>query len=195
MPNPVSPKQLYWINKLVNEKDLPEQVIADIKSDVELGILTTKSAGVHLDRLFAANNRPVEGAVTEPGFYRHEDKVYVVVLGKNSGRLYAKMVTAHGFNFEAAKGVFRSLKADAKMSVDEIRAFGCETGICANCSADLSDPISVFVGLGPTCGPRLMGRPAYNEVKKEAKVHPATAAALAAIKARKEAAAVEVVAV
>lgn len=195
MPNPVSPKQLYWINKLVDEKDLPAQTIADIKSDVELGILTTKSAGVHLDMLFAARNRPVAGGVSEPGFYRHEDNVYVVVEGKNSGRLYAKLVTAHGFNFDAAKGVFRSLKADEKMTVDEIRAYGMETGICANCAAELSDPISIYVGLGTSCGPRLMGRPAYNEVKKEAKVHPATAAALAAIKARKEAAAAEVVAV
>jgi hypothetical protein len=195
MTNPASAKQLYWINKLVDEKNISEIDRSDIHADLDAGILTTKSAGVWLDLLFGASNRPVAGAVTEPGFYRHDGNVYVVVLGKNSGRLYAKKVTAYGFDFDAAKGVFRSLKADAKMTVDEIRAFGCETGICANCAAELSDPISIFVGLGPTCAPRLMGKESYSAVKKEAKAHPATAAALAAIKARKEAATAELVSV
>lgn len=132
--------------------------------------------------------RSTSVTITEPGFYRLGEAVYRVQQSKNSSNLYAKAVTAHGWDYEAGKGKVFQLTAEMKMSGAEIAAFGVNTGICANCSIQLDDPISKEIGLGTSCGPKLLGRPEYNAARKAAKAQPHVAVQLAAIKAAKTAA-------
>lgn len=185
---PASEKQIHWVTKMIDEKMVSDEFHAEVTEALANG-MTSKEAGRYLDILFDRNlpNRPVAGAVTEPGFYRLGEDVYRVVLGRQSGNLYAKKVTAHGFDFEAGKGKMRVLKSDAKMTPEEVRLYGVTTGTCAECSTPLSDPVSVHVGIGPTCGPRVLGKEVYKGLAKEAKLVPHVAEALAAIKVRKAA--------
>lgn len=123
--------------------------------------------------------------VTEVGFYLHDGDVFKVVLAKTSGRPYAQKVTKGGFVYD--RGAIFRLSADELMTAEEVRVWSRTMGICANCSAELSDPISVEIGLGTTCGPNVLGRETYNAARKAAKLVPAVAEALAAIKAEKAA--------
>lgn len=123
--------------------------------------------------------------VTEAGFYRSGDDVYKVVPAKSTGRLYAQKVSRAGFVYD--RGAIFKLSAADKMTGEEVRVWSRTIGICANCSAELSDPISVEIGLGTTCGPNILGRETYNAARKAAKLVPAVAEALAKIKAEKAA--------
>jgi hypothetical protein len=194
---PASEKQMYWIVKMLDQKILPHDLRVEIQQGLASGNISSKDAGRFLDVLFNKNTPNVQlpGTITEVGFYSYEGSVYRVVKGKQSGNLYAKKVTAHGFDFEAGKGMMKVLKADMKMTVEDICAFGLGSGVCCNCSTMLTDPISIFIGLGTTCGPNLMGKPAYNQARKNAKEDPTTAEALFHIEARKAEAAAEMAAV
>lgn len=129
--------------------------------------------------------RPVADKVTEVGFYLHDGEVYKVVKGKQSGRPYAKKVTSNGFAYDG--GAIFKLSASELMTAEEVRVWSRSRGICANCSDDLSDPISVEIGLGTKCGPDILGRETYNAARRAAKLVPWVAEALAKIKAEKAA--------
>lgn len=122
---------------------------------------------------------------TEPGFYRLADKVYRLKKSQ-FGRLYAQLVTGKGFSYDGGKGVASQLSAVDLMTPEEVRAHGAATGVCVNCSTVLTDPISIEIGLGTHCGPAILGKEAYKAHRAAAKIIPAVAEALAAIKARKD---------
>ena len=127
--------------------------------------------------------RPVD-KVTEVGFYLHEGVAYKVVKS-GIGRLYAKKVSKAGFVYDG--GAIFSLSASELMTAEEVRVYSRHIGICANCSVELSDPISVEIGLGTHCGPSILGSDNYKAARKAAKLVPAVAEALAKIKAEKAA--------
>lgn len=171
MTNPTtlaSDKQLYWIVKLVDEKTITTELRDEIRRGIKRNDITKKDATRFLDALFNAKGPVAVDAVTEAGFYAYEDKVYRVKAAKSTGNLYAQLVTEHGFNYEAAKGMMKVLKADMKMSGEQIAAYGQKTGVCANCSAPLTDPASIIVGLGTVCGPKILGKEAYKASYKAA---------------------------
>lgn len=128
---------------------------------------------------------PAADKVTEVGFYLHDGDVYKVVLAKSSNRPYAQRVTASGFVYD--RGAIFRLSATELMTAEEVRVWSRTMGICANCSAELSDPVSVEIGLGTHCGPAILGREVYNAARREAKRVPEVAEALAKIKAEKAA--------
>jgi hypothetical protein len=122
--------------------------------------------------------------VTEIGFYLHEGVAYKVVKS-GIGRLYAKKVSKAGFVYDG--GAIYNLSASELMTAEEVRVYSRTIGICANCSIDLSDPVSVEIGLGTKCGPSILGSDNYKAAVKAAKLVPAVAEALAKIKAEKAA--------
>jgi hypothetical protein len=127
---------------------------------------------------------PVSDKVTEVGFYLHEGIAYKVVKS-GAGRLYAKKVTKRGFVYDS--GAIFTLAASELMTAEEVRVHSRHIGICANCSVELSDPISIEIGLGTHCGPSILGSDNYKAARKAAKLVPAVAEALAKIKAEKAA--------
>jgi len=183
---PASDRQIAAITR-----ELPRRQIADgerhqIETQIAAGAITKGEASDALDVLFAAafKSRTSGGTgVTVAGFYRMDGAVYRVQESKsNAGRYYAKAVTAHGWDYAAGKGVVYRLSPDMLMSGEDVAAFGVESGICAQCSAVLDDPISKAVGLGPVCGPRVWGE-GYRAARKAAASDPQVAAQVAAIKA------------
>ena len=122
----------------------------------------------------AATPRPVVAdKVTEIGFYLHEGVAYKVVKS-GIGRLYAKKVTKHGFVFDG--GAIETLSASELMTAEEVRVYSRNIGICANCSIELTDPVSVEIGLGTKCGPSILGSDNYKAACKAAKAADTAAA-------------------
>jgi Family of unknown function (DUF6011) len=90
------------------------------------------------------------------GMYRTPDgQIFRVHESKESGRLYAKVLVLSFDDdkphFDYAKGAIYHLLPEHRMTLDEAKAWGCETGICCVCGAFLTDPKSVTEGIGPVC--------------------------------------------
>jgi hypothetical protein len=66
-------------------------------------------------------------------------------------------------------GAVRKLDARQIMTPEQARQYGIATGVCANCGESLSDPLSVGIGLGTSCGPKILGRPEYNAARRAVK--------------------------
>ena len=98
-------------------------------------------------------DKPAPVADTEkvqgPGMFRQADEVYRVQASRSTGNLYAKVLTASGFEYAA--GMIRKLREADRMSLEDAKAYGQETGTCCNCGALLTDPNSIEAGIGPIC--------------------------------------------
>ena len=108
---------------------------------------------------FAAQ-RAVQDADTSPrpqtaGVYRNESGVYRVVKSKQSGNLYAKKLNLANGGFDYVSGAIYRLRESDRLTLDQARAIGQETGVCIVCGAFLTDPKSVAAGIGPVCAKRV----------------------------------------
>lgn len=83
------------------------------------------------------------------GMYQLGDKIYKVVFNRAKTNLYAQEVTESGFVY--APGVVRLLNSDHKMSLEQAAAYGKATGRCCVCCAELTNPESIELGIGPIC--------------------------------------------
>ena len=166
-------------------------MIAEISAQLDAG-MTGRQAGTWLDFLFAQPDKPVEGAVSEPGLYAADGKYFKVVANKAGTRLYAKVLVTDAGNGRGTylydAGAIRTLTATDKLTPEGIAAAGLAIGHCLNCGERLEDPISIAIGLGTTCGPRIMGKEAYSAAKKTAKADPEIATAITARADRRAAA-------
>jgi hypothetical protein len=149
--NPATPKQISFLRTLADERDY------DL-SRFDLSTLTVREASETIEHLLA---RPRVTAVTfvaelEVGMYRLSNgDIYRVQRSRESGRLYAKKLDWANNSFVFESGAMRLLTADDRMTLDEAKAWGVETGICCVCSAFLTDPKSVEAGIGPVCAKRV----------------------------------------
>jgi hypothetical protein len=139
---PATIKQVALIQKLVSERAVTEQV--------EYGALTMASAS----ELIGALLKP-RVAVTEQGMYQLPNgAIYRVQKSRESGNLYAKRLAESG-GFEYEQGAITRLSPADRMTLEQAKAFGVETGLCCVCGAFLTDPKSVSRGIGPVCSSRV----------------------------------------
>jgi len=108
---------------------------------------------------FAAK-RAVQDADTTPrpqaaGVYRDDSGVYRVVKSRQSGNLYAKKLNLKTGGFDYASGAIYRLRETHRLTLEQAKAIGQETGICIVCGAFLTDPKSVERGIGPVCAKRV----------------------------------------
>lgn len=118
----------------------------------------------HHEVLIDAYAAPAKASpVTEPGMYRTPDgELYKVQAAKGHGGLYAKHLVelaepvvmktktkTHDFEYE--QGCIRKLTAEMRLTLDEAKAWGRETGTCCNCGAELTKAESIAAGIGPIC--------------------------------------------
>jgi len=149
--NLATPRQISFLRTLADERDY------DL-SRHDLSTLTVREASETIEHLLA---RPRATAVTfvaelELGMYRLANgDIYRVQRSRESGRLYAKKLDWANNTFVFESGAMRLLTADDRMTLDEAKAWGVETGICCVCSAFLTDPRSVEAGIGPVCARRV----------------------------------------
>jgi hypothetical protein len=149
--NLATPRQISFLRTLADERDY------DL-SRFDLSTLTVREASETIEHLLA---RPRVTGVTlvaelEIGMYRVANgDIYRVQRSRESGRLYAKKLDWANNSFVYEAGALRVLTADDRMTLDEAKAWGVETGICCVCSAFLTDPKSVEAGIGPVCARRV----------------------------------------
>jgi hypothetical protein len=102
-----------------------------------------------------------------------------VTTGGNIGSVY--VFTPQGYAGKITKeGVLKAngnlaplLEAVAQNPEKAARDYGRETGACSCCGRELSDPVSVFGGIGPICLGRLAGEGARAELEADFKEHQA----------------------
>lgn len=180
---PASPKQVEWIDKKLAEHGL-SQADMEERTGFAYADLTTKTAGTWLDILFNLPRPVAAGTPTVPGIYMNRaGEVAKVQKTQDQQRCYAKVLVAgRGFVYRAnAIQMFKD--TDGPISPEAARQYGITHGVCVNCGETLSDPLSVAIGLGTTCGPNIMGKDAYLAAKREAMANPQIAAAVKAHRA------------
>lgn len=115
-----------------------------------------------------------------PGIFKVGQIVYKVQVSRTSGKLYAKAFDGTTFVYESG-AIFRIYETD-RLTYEQAVAFGHETGICAMCSLELTDPESVEAGIGPVCEARWYGK-GHRTARRQAKKAAAQATAIAELPA------------
>ena len=146
-------RQLTYLSKLIDERPNCPRVIPDN--------LSKRGASALIDELLSLPREgrpvaPVDVALVE-GMYRALDGGIVKVQISGQGRPYGKVLveseTVPGsWSFEYRPGLISS--ALVALTLDEAKAFGCETGTCCVCGRELTNPASVAAGIGPVCAAR-----------------------------------------
>ena len=137
---PASAKQVSFIEKLVSERGYADAVVFSTLSSADASALISKLLAM-----------PTAGGVSEEGMYRRGDEIFRIQCSKESGNLYAKKLDVVEMKFIYAPGAVKFLSSTHKMTLDEAKAFGVETGFCCVCARFLTDAKSVANGIGPVC--------------------------------------------
>jgi hypothetical protein len=139
-----SEKQVSFINSLLGER-----VFSGV---VDVATLTSKGASDLIGQLL---NAPKQASTLEVGMYQLANgEIYRVQASRETGRLYAKHLDLiNGFEYEV--GAIYKLTAGDRMTLEQAKLFGVETGFCCVCGIFLTDPKSVANGIGPVCAKRV----------------------------------------
>jgi hypothetical protein len=139
-----SDKQVAFINSLLSERVF--------SGEVDFANLTSKGASDLIGQLL---NAPKQVSTLSVGMYRTADgEIYRVQASRETGRLYAKHLDLiNGFEYEA--GAIFKITASDRMTLEQAKLFGVETGFCCVCGILLTDPKSVQAGIGPVCAKRV----------------------------------------
>ena len=157
---PATERQVDYLRSLLASRKVDADYRADLESRLADGILDKGRAS---DAISALRVAPKAAAPSKPnveeGMYRKGGVIFRVHRSRESGNLYAKrleldLMGSGKPSFVYAKGAIMSITTDDKMSRDDAKAFGVETGICCVCSAYLTDAKSVAEGIGPVCAKR-----------------------------------------
>lgn len=98
-----------------------------------------------------ASTATVPAAQLRAGAYRLTDgRIIRVQMSKMSGNPYAVSLDSARMYLGGGK----LLQGAVRLSLDEAKAYGRETGTCCVCGAHLENPESVALGIGPICGGR-----------------------------------------
>lgn len=158
---PATESQIDYLRSLLASRKVDADYRADIESRLADGTLDKGRASDAISTLRVAP-KAVAAAVkpnVEEGMYRKGGVIFRVHRSRESGNLYAKrleldLLSNDKPRFVYAKGAIMALTSDDKLSRDDAKAFGMETGICCVCGAFLTDDKSVSEGIGPVCAKR-----------------------------------------
>lgn len=168
-PKPISPKQVAFMNTLMNER-----VNGHLYVQTQLAACKVESIealkswqarniiGVLLGEPKVAKAAPT----VEEGYYfaRAEEKVYRVVKAKSTGNIYAKVMVPptegkKKGSWVYAPGAMKNAATWEKLDAEAAAELGKKWGICAICGAVLTDDSKKYAdgltslerGIGPVC--------------------------------------------
>lgn len=157
---PASEKQVDYLRSLMGKREWPSSLSltrGDVEERLSDGTLDGRTAYTLIDALKGAPLLATKkvGALSV-GMYRTSDgTMYRVHESRETGNLYAKRMvwdlTDAKPHFEYDRGAIYRLTAEDRLSVEDARAWGVETGVCCVCGAFLTDAKSVARGIGPVC--------------------------------------------
>lgn len=114
---------------------------------------TISEASDLISTLKAQAASAVPQLVAEGIYRRSADSAMFRVQTSEQGRRYAKLLLPEGgWGYE--RGAIYTLKADERLTLAELEAWGISTGVCAICGRLLSTAESVARGIGPVCASR-----------------------------------------
>ena len=125
----------------------------------------------------ATPDAPAAAELQENETYRAPDgRIFRVVRG-SSGYLYGKLWMVTGTKDDGKQDGYwdyfagiRNVEGLTRLTLAEAQDFGQLTGECCVCCTPLSDPISVILGIGPTCEARYTGKARSRSAKYRASV-------------------------
>lgn len=143
-----SEKQINFINKLLDQKQLDEIELDTVKIVMENG-LTIQQASNGIKMLLNKPNKQIAmKQEIEIGFYSQNDEIFKVKESR-AGRKYAMRLTDDGFEY--APGAIGKIQSENKMTLDEAKEYGKMTGNCMCCGRILTNENSIAEGIGPIC--------------------------------------------
>lgn len=151
---PATDKQLAYLRSLTERVhgDQAEAALRELDNNAA-PTLTSADASQRIDaalKALATAPRPRSSSPQlGPGVYRHNGGVYRVFPAQGSGRLIAKLYVDGSWEYAGA--AHRLLRAEERMSLEDVKAFGVDTGMCGICGRTLTNPESVAAGIGPVC--------------------------------------------
>lgn len=154
---PASEKQIAFISKLVNDKDINSSASAqEIASQLNTNpdIITKAMASAFIDILkpLPYKNAKAKTQAPAPGYYTLDNKVYKVVKSPNTGNSYAKVLTDNN-GWEYAAGF--ATKVSIPLTLEKAKELGHIYGMCMICGRTLTDETSISQGVGPVCAGKL----------------------------------------
>lgn len=141
-----SDKQVAFINSLLGERVF--------SGEVDFANLTSKGASDLIGQLLNAPRKTTSEPLAVGMYQLANGDIYRVQASRENGNLYAKRLDLiDGFVYE--QGAIRKVKASDRMTLEQAKLFGVETGFCCVCGIFLTDPKSVANGIGPVCAKRV----------------------------------------
>lgn len=155
---PATENQINYLRSLLASRVVASDIRADLEARLADGTLDKARASSAIDSLRVAPKATAPKVELAEGVYRKDGVIFRVHRSRESGNLYAKRLEFDLFGskprFVYSKGAITALAPDHKMSREDAKAFGVETGICCVCGAFLTDDKSVAEGIGPVCAKR-----------------------------------------
>jgi len=145
-----SEKQVAFIRSLASKAGL-----ASLELSAELTIVEASALIAELKNTIATSYVSRELPSVTDGIYRRssDGAMFRVQKSQDSGRRYAKLLLpSGGWGYE--RGAIFTLRADERLTLAELEAWGLSTGVCALCGRLLSTAESVARGIGPVCASR-----------------------------------------
>jgi hypothetical protein len=91
---------------------------------------------------------PKGEAVTESGFYWKGDEVIEAYHTKKGFLVARTIVNGKKGEYLGKNGL---IGLGRKLTLEQAKEYGRETGVCISCGAQLTDPASIEAGIGPIC--------------------------------------------
>lgn len=156
---PATENQIDYLRSLLASRKVDANFRAEVEMRIADGTLDKDRASNAISILKAAPKAAAPKPNVEEGMYRKDGVIFRVHRSRESGNLYAKRLELDLMSngkprFVYAKGAVMALTSDDKLSRDDAKAFGVETGVCCVCGAFLTDEKSVSEGIGPVCAKR-----------------------------------------
>ena len=158
--SPTEAQTRFWASLMTQLDGLGQNDLADALAAEWNGIKNFRDYSVKLDATKATvqsikQAQPKKVQTEEglsDGMYLADGTVYKVKRS-GAGHLYAMVLTEEGFQFE--RGAIRVLKFEHRMTLEQAKAYGQQTGTCCVCGRELTNETSINEGIGPVCGGRI----------------------------------------
>lgn len=139
-----SDKQKAFLQSLLDTRQ------SDITA-VDFEVLSSTQASNLIDQLLKQPYK-TQPDLPKVGMYRTADgTIYRVHKSRETGNLYAKELDAITGKFSYVAGAIRKLNSTNRMTLEQAKLWGLETGLCCVCGLFLTDEKSVANGIGPVC--------------------------------------------
>lgn len=154
---PISGAQVSFINNLLDQRDVPVELAAEIVAGMDSW--TTRQASAAIDVLKSLPYKAQQQDTTvdladEPGLYEVDGVLFHVKSNRSKTNIYAMRLTDDGYEYA---GAIRKNKIEKKHRITIERAVELSgaRGQCIRCLRTLSDPKSIKRSMGKWCSDRI----------------------------------------